>query len=762
MKEKRGNFRIQICMAQVVLLLVISGCSHTHTQDGNTGTKKIANLCLDLFEKAAEENRNDDLEMIRTIINRFGENGYSAVDSNNQIDMTEKEQVVQFCQMVEEKKTAEITLIEVTYLGGFISYELRTEDGVVLVNRSFFQYNDGKMEVEETGNYTANFWHYTKEGYLMFSGVWFSEEMYLLTLGGVEEYKAFRVQPLDEVYREMNRKYLKSIGYERNNMFLVDWDEADFGEIDFYDVFDIFYPMIYGKSSPYVAEENLGVGAVYQIPKDEFESVIMTYFSIDSETLQSKTVFDFENLTYEYKPRGFEEVEYPEYPYSEVVGYSENTDGTITLTVNVVFPFSGDSKVYSHEVVVRPMEDGGVQYVSNHIIPSDDNGEASWHTPRLTEDEWESLYGKRADARESAENSMESAYWMIPQAHDCIFSDEEKEQLQNEALSAAESVREIYQDIVVTEVPGYASGTHEFTYQQQKEVVEKLGEGGLTSVGTDINMQNREGMETFYKAYLNGQDSMVSVYEVQQDGRIATKTFVYRGGRIQTYYVGVCWKEGGIPKLEGTLVSDVAEINLTEKGYFFYAYKDVVAHASLRQYWRIAPLSDRCRELTRKYISGLSYVNYNVLVKNWDSSNVEDILMPCMYEDIYRLYYGKNMETENCKISAEEYEEVMTTYFPVSVEQLRENCGYDERSNCYEYEMISASPYPPFGEVVGYTQNGNGTITLVVDGVWPDYNSDLAFRNKIVIQPFEDGTFRYLSNSIEPREMELPPVAGLH
>ena len=47
----------------------------------------------------------------------------------------------------------------------------------------------------------------------------------------------------------------------------------------------------------------------------------------------------------------------------------------------------------------------------------------------------------------------------------------------------------------------------------------------------------------------------------------------------------------------------------------------------------------------------------------------------------------------------------MTIYFPVSIEQLRDNCGYDEDSNSYEYEMLFASPYPPFGEVVDYTIN---------------------------------------------------------
>ena len=357
------------------------------------------------------------------------------------------------------------------------------------------------------------------------------------------------------------------------------------------------------------------------------------------------------------------------------------------------------------------------------------------------------------------ETSIDSAYWFIPQSSDCLISEEEKEQLQNMVLSAAESVKKIYKDIVIADAPSYSSGINEFTNEQRKAVVEQLGRSGLVSIEEDSAMQNHEAIEVFYADYLNGQDSMVTVFEVQRDGLIGAVTFIYRKEQLQVYYIGVRWKEGSMPEIQGTSVSNVAEIKLTEKGYFIYAYEYVIAHASLRQYWRIEPLPEDCQELTEKYISGLSYVNYNVLVTNWDSSNVEDILMPCMYEDIYRISTGENLKTEDWKIPAEEYERIMTTYFPVSVEQLREYCGYDEGSNSYEYEMIYASPYPPFGEVVDYTKNADGTITLIVDGVWPDYNSDLAFRNTVVVQPFEDGTFRYLSNSIEEIELELPPIA---
>jgi len=357
------------------------------------------------------------------------------------------------------------------------------------------------------------------------------------------------------------------------------------------------------------------------------------------------------------------------------------------------------------------------------------------------------------------ESSMESVYWFVPQSEECLITDEEKKELQSMVLSAAESVSEIYVDIVIADAPSYSSGINEFTHEQRKAVVEQLGRSGLVSVEEDTAMQNHEVIETFYADYLDGRDSMVTVFEVYRDGLIGAVTFIYRKGELQTYYIGIRWKEGGIPEIQGTSVSNVAEIKLTEKGYFIYAYEYVIAHASLRQYWRIEPLPEDCQELTEKYISGLSYVNYNLLVTDWDSSNVEDILMPCMYEDVYRISTGENLKTEGWKIPAEEYERIMTTYFPVSVEQLREHCGYAEGSNSYEYEMIYASPYPPFGEVVDYTKNADGTITLIVDGVWSDYNSDLAFRNTVVVLPFEDGTFRYLSNSIEQIELELPPIA---
>ena len=106
------------------------------------------------------------------------------------------------------------------------------------------------MKKEFTGSYHAENWNYTEEGYLMFTGVLVSDVVYAMTLNGIEEHVAFRVEPLEEAYRELNRKYLLPLTYERNNMFITDWSEDDFGELDFYDIYCILYPQINGRNIP--------------------------------------------------------------------------------------------------------------------------------------------------------------------------------------------------------------------------------------------------------------------------------------------------------------------------------------------------------------------------------------------------------------------------------------------------------------------------------------------------------------------------------
>ncbi len=716
-------------------------------EDGNAEPESIAAVYKDIYDKAIETDIAGSLEMTESIVARLGDNGYVAVDSKNQINMTNAEQAVKFLSAAKEKEMAELTILVVADSGGFTKYDLETENGAINIARGYYWYDrNGNLNNSHVVSYPADWWQYTEEGYLLFEGSYFSDENYVLTLNDTLEHTALRIMPLEKRCRELNQKYVLPAGYGNSNMFFLNWSRDDLGDLDFYDIFDTFYPMLYNQPVPYTADENLGNGSreAYQIPEEEFENVILTYFPIEKEALREKTTYISEAAAYEYRPRGFYEAGYPDIPYPEVVNYEENQDGTITLFINAVYPDGNTSKLYSHKAVVRPLDDDRFQYVSNQMLLPEEQYEAWWYSERLTEDEWKEIYS------ENEFSEIES---------NCLLTEAEKAELKKAALEAAELTKEVYKDVEIIDGPSFSSNIKGFTKEQCRKVVSLLGKGGYVSVTEDTDMENYKKVEDFYAAYMEKREAMVTINNVNPDGLLGAVTFVYRDNRLQTYYVGIGWQKGGIPEVRNTLVSDIEEIKLTEKGYFIYAFENVIPHSSLRQYWRIKPLSEKCRELTEKYIRGLSYVNYNVLVTNWDSSNVEAILMPCMFEDIYRIYTGENFNVQNRKIPADTYEKIMTACFPVSTEVLREKCGYDGDSNSYEYEMVFARPYPPFGEVVDYMENGDGTITLIVDGVWADYNTDLAFTNRIVVQPFEDGTFRYLSNSIEQKELKIPTIA---
>ncbi len=185
------------------------------------------------------------------------------------------------------------------------------------------------------------------------------------------------------------------------------------------------------------------------------------------------------------------------------------------------------------------------------------------------------------DSESRQENEDNSPYWMIPQSKS-LLSEEESKNFQKEALMAAELVKEVYKNIVmIDDAPAYTSGIDGFTDEQGEAVIKILGKSGYVRIKENVEMQNYDELENFYKNYLTGQDTELTVYVVQSDGLLSAQTFIYRNEKLQSYYVGIRWRESGEPEILGISVSDLSEIKLTEKGYFIYAFENPVAHAWL-------------------------------------------------------------------------------------------------------------------------------------------------------------------------------------
>ena len=683
----------------------------------------IYSSCQDMKCKTEEEKLNQT----RTIIESMGSKGYIAVDVENQINMANAENAEMFLSEVAENRDAGCTILQVMYDKSFVRFDFKSGGNNVMITRRFYVRENNCFVEKNEENYKAYTWKYT-DGYLFF------ERYRMGGYDGDSAYTALRVEPLDEKLRVLNRKYIKTIGYDSNNLFTTNWDESDMNKINYYDIYEALYKMKYGVSSPYSEE-----GVTYMIEEELYEKVFQEYLPVSTDVLQHVNVYDVSRQMYQYRTRGmFDHSVTPLVPFPEVVDAEHNADGTITLIVNAVSEKDESGRLFTHKVAIKEKENDGFEYVSNDVLTMNKEG-IYWYRDRLSDKEWQEYYGdtEKTITINQSGNVID----------DSLLSDDEMENVKVDIIGILQSdaIRKLYEDEDI-------SNNSDLIY----DAVDILGSSGLICFADDTNMYNYQLFQSFYRNYTDGGGrDYICVYRVNRDASVTEMTFAYDDSRIQMIF-NTAKFENHDWKFIATGIRDLKDMKLTQKGYFIYTYSNIIAHGGLKEYFRVSPLTDECRELTRKYVYGLSYVNYNMLVIDWDESNASDILVPCMFDDIYRLYTGENLKPDGGWIDADKYESVMLSMFPVTVTELRDKCDYNPEKDSYRYHVILGKQYPPFGEVVDYSYNDDGTVSLIVDAVWADKGSDIAFRNTLTVKPEEDGTFKYMSNHIEKMECDIP------
>lgn len=382
--------RKKLILSIVAILVILAGCSKQNNgsiaetrqtksaenQQENKIRKEIFNVCSKIYLESVKDHKTGSLDSVGEMVKRLGSAGYAVVDQNNQVNMENSDQVKNFIKLVGAKQEGKLLLIMVINSGGFVQFDFDTRDGKVDVSATSLSWNDGELTTIYTDNYQAYTWLYTDNGYLLF------EKYYMAGFSGPYGHVAVRVEPLDEVYRELNRKYIYLIGYYSNNLFITDWSETDYRDLNFYDLFERLYRLEYLKNYP-VSED--GGGSDLEIPRNDMENVIMKYFKISSEKLKEKARYRKASDAFEYKPRGLEDCcPSQEIPYPEVVDCESKEDGTLVLTVNAVWPEMNLGTAFEHKVTIRPLANGSFQYVSNQVIASKKNTDPIWYVERLT------------------------------------------------------------------------------------------------------------------------------------------------------------------------------------------------------------------------------------------------------------------------------------------------------------------------------------------------------------------------------------------
>lgn len=345
-------------------------------------SKKIVRTYAHILEQAERQPDTDAFELQEEIIQCLGGAGYIAVDLENQIDMVNYRQAEKFCQSANRGEEAEVTILLVMDNGGFVRYDLEAENKKLDVSVSSVFLEEEENSPDYFESFIASSWKYTKKGYLFF------EQYHMSGFDGPPGQTAIRILPLDQTCRRLNRKYVLPMGYRGHKLLIADWDEKDYGELDFYDLYEVMYTMKYKNDVPY-ADEYTKVQ--YEIPEKEFEDPIQTYLDVDNAWIRENTVYRADSHTYRYRPRGLYDCMEPYEPYPEVTAYEKQEDGKLKLTVEAVWALKNSDCAMISELVVRPLENGCFQYVSNRVLSVSDNIDRFWYIPRLTDEEWERL-----------------------------------------------------------------------------------------------------------------------------------------------------------------------------------------------------------------------------------------------------------------------------------------------------------------------------------------------------------------------------------
>ncbi len=380
---------IAACLIALCLLLCACGAPGAgQERDIQKRCRQIVSLYRDLYDSAQKEPAADRWEeqtlsqqSIDAIEARLLERGLDVIDSSADCPgyFVNAEHFRQFWDSVQRDEEASQEVIAIRDSGA-LSYRLLThQDGTTYVYSLVYSLaGDEDPDYEMHQVYGAEL---TEQGNFYYRINPEDDCHYA-------NYTLIRLQKPDQELWELYSKYILAGGYTATNIFLTDWTEDDFSPLCFNDLWEYVYryrtgTQFWPDGCAYDKSRNC-----YLIPAAEFESAVLPFFKLDAQTLRQLADYDAQTDSYPWR-----QVESNDYAFylsyytiePEVTACRTNADGTLALTVEARSTDLGIDCLFSHEVTVRPMEDGGFQFVGNRVLSQTEKG-LPYCEPRLTWD----------------------------------------------------------------------------------------------------------------------------------------------------------------------------------------------------------------------------------------------------------------------------------------------------------------------------------------------------------------------------------------
>ena len=347
--------------------------------------KEITSMYYDLYvnaDKTEPQSKWDDPVLsqssIDAIENLLIEAGLDILDSNGVYPshLVTADNFYRFWDDAVHGQSTEQEIIAICE-NGSLSYRLFIhQDGVTYVHSMRYSI-DGDSETNYEKHKVLE-WELTDKGNFY----------YRIYPAGDKNYSDFAlirmVEPDRELY-DLTMKYIWAGGYLGTNIFLMDWTVGDWGNLSFNDLWDCLYYDCYGEQFWPEGYEYIWEQDCYNIPAAEFEKVVLPYFDIELDTFREMAQYDAEGDYYPWRMIQSNDFVFLYYYMvePEVTEYKVNSDGTITLTVEMLSTDLATDCLFAHELTVRPLDNGKFQFVGNRITYQTEYG-LPFCEPRLT------------------------------------------------------------------------------------------------------------------------------------------------------------------------------------------------------------------------------------------------------------------------------------------------------------------------------------------------------------------------------------------
>lgn len=340
---------------------------NSEKEEAEADCKAAMELIQDIYtevDKGEDTNVAISDETILQMKKAIKNTGRSVVGSEQFSVMENYQQMDKFLLDSEQGKKGSVILYKIDREGGIgrQKYIYDGADMYLLSARSAWN-DENRPRVTYVSYNRIKEWRYTQKG-------WFAYELCVPEPPEVTEIVngscMLRIKPSSDECKEMSSKCVSHLGYKGNNLLCSNWNLENLENLDYNGMYEYLYEMKHGER---FHSDHYPNG----IPKEEFENVIMDYLPVTAEQIREWAVFDEEHQTYAWVRLGCGNYVPTAFGTSlpEVICVKENSDGTVTLTIDAVCDMTCNDAVMTHELMVCFAEDGSFKYLGNKIL---DNG----------------------------------------------------------------------------------------------------------------------------------------------------------------------------------------------------------------------------------------------------------------------------------------------------------------------------------------------------------------------------------------------------